>query len=201
MKIILISAKLSLTTKIKRKNRGPEWDKPVPDLYLCFCPNFLWFCWLCFVTFGEFFFQKIVTNPLFRSDFCVVQQHIFYPDQDSEQGIFYKISRLHNLGRSFRDGKVTSCLQLAQKWNLSAKIWQNLLFLSTLSHTLWCYAKIDLKTRVCSRCKLWIHRFVKKQRCRILVSLWRFMWRDLQFKSICCYCYCWQTSWVDYYLH
>ena len=34
-------------------------------------------------------------------------------------------------------------LQLAQKRNLSAKIWQNLLFASTLSDTLWYYAKRD----------------------------------------------------------
>ena len=41
MKIILIQVKLSLTTTIKRENRGPVWDKPVPDFQLGFCPNLL----------------------------------------------------------------------------------------------------------------------------------------------------------------
>ena len=41
---------------------------------------------------------------------------------------FYKNLRLFIIGRSLRDGKITAYLQLAQKWNLSANIWQNLLF-------------------------------------------------------------------------
>ena len=40
-----------------------------------------------------------------------------------------------------------------------------------------------------------------KQRYKVLVNHWRFMWRDLLFKSICWYCYYWQTSWIEYYLH
>ena len=44
-KIILIHVKLSLTTTIKRRKFGPVWDKPLPDRWLCFCPNFLSFCW------------------------------------------------------------------------------------------------------------------------------------------------------------
>ena len=27
------------------------------------------------------------------------------------------------------------------------------------------------------------------------------MWRDYQFKSVSWYCYCWKTSWIEYYLH
>ena len=30
---------------------------------------------------------------------------------------------------------------------------------------------------------------------------WRFMWRDLKFKSVYQYCYCRKTSWVEYYLY
>ena len=73
------------------------------------------------------------------------------------------------------------------------------IFLSTLPATLWCHAISDWKSRVCSRCKLWIYRFVKKQRYKILVNIWGFIWRDLQFRSICWYCYCWESSWFDYY--
>ena len=46
----IILGKLSLTTTIKRENRGPVWDKPVPDLQLCFYPNvycdFVSYVWL-----------------------------------------------------------------------------------------------------------------------------------------------------------
>ena len=37
------------------------------------------------VALGEVVFQKLVTNPLFGWEFCVVQQDTFYPHQDSEQ--------------------------------------------------------------------------------------------------------------------
>ena len=42
--------------------------------------------------------------------------------------IFRKKLLLCILGRSFRDGKVITLLQLAQKWNLPTKFWQNVLF-------------------------------------------------------------------------
>ena len=74
-------------------------------------------------------------------------------------------------------------------------------FPSTLPATLRSYANIDWKSRVCSRCKLWIYRFVKKHRHEILVYLCRLMWRRFQIKSVCCCCYCWKTSFIEYYLH
>ena len=58
-------------------------------------------------------------------------------------------------------------------------------FLSTPPANLFCYAKRDWKSWVCSRCKLWINRFVKKQRYKMHFSFWRIIWRDLHFKSIC----------------
>ena len=33
----------------------------------------------------EFIIQTLVTNPLFRLEFCVVQQDRFYPNKDYEQ--------------------------------------------------------------------------------------------------------------------
>ena len=67
--------------------------------------------------------QKLVTNPLFGLRFCVVQQDVISPHQNYEQVSFYKKkTHLCTFGRSFRDGKITIFLQLAQKWNLSAKI-------------------------------------------------------------------------------
>ena len=41
---------------------------------------------------------------------------------------FYKKSRLYNVDWSMRDGQVTTCLQLAQKRNVTTKNWQILLF-------------------------------------------------------------------------
>ena len=52
----------------------------------------------------------------------------FYFHQELDQVNFYKKSRLHIDGRWVRDGKVPTCLQLAQNWNASIKCGQNLLF-------------------------------------------------------------------------
>ena len=125
---------MSLTKTIKRESRAPVWDKPLPDLILCFCPNCLWFCWISLVVFGKIIFQKIVTNPLFEWEFIAVQQDKLYPQPGYEQVTFFKKSRLYINGRSLRDGKVTTYLQLAQKWNLSTKIWQNKFCINILSH-------------------------------------------------------------------
>ena len=68
---------------------------------------------IIFGCFGEIIFQKHVKNPLFGWKFCVVQQDTFYTHQDYAQVNFYKKSRLCTIGRSLRDGKVTTFLQLA----------------------------------------------------------------------------------------
>ena len=57
--------------------------------------------------------------------------------------------------------KITTYKKLAQKWNLSTIIWQNLLFLLTLPVNLWCYAKRKWKSWVSSGCKLWNYRLVQ----------------------------------------
>ena len=140
--------KLSLTTTIKRENLGPVWDKPVPDRWLCSCPNFLLFCWSPSVAFAEFTFQKLVTNQLFRLEFRALQQDTFYPHQDYEQVDFYKKSSLYFIAWSFRNWKIAASLQLVKNWNISTKVWQNLLFLSTFSTSLRCYAKRNRKSRL-----------------------------------------------------
>ena len=81
---------------------------------------------LSLVGFGKFILQKFVTTPLFVWDFCVVQQDTFNPHQDYELFNFYKKSRHYIVGRSFRSGKIL--FTFGSKWNLSNKIWQNLLF-------------------------------------------------------------------------
>ena len=187
-KIILIQIKLSLTTTNKRGNLEHVWDKPVPDGWLCFCPNFLSFCWSNLVAFGEFTFKKHVTNQLFGLDFCAVQQVSFCAHQVYEQFIFYKKSSLYFIGWSFRNWKVATLLQLAKNWNIWAKVWQNLLFLSTFPTSVRCYAIGNGKSRVCAWSKLWIYSFFKKQWYKVLVIFWRYLWRDLQFKGLCWHC-------------
>ena len=77
-----------------------------------------------------------------------MQQDTFHSHQDYEQVDVYRKLRLFNIGRSLRDCKVTTYLQLAQKKNISTNFFYNFLFLSTLSDTLRCYAKRYRKSRV-----------------------------------------------------
>ena len=119
---------MSLTTTIKRGKLGSVWDKPVPDRWLCLCPNFLSFCWSSLVAFGELTFQKIMTVQLFGLEFCAVRQDIFDAHQGYEQFNFYKISSLYSIGWPIRTWKIAADLQLAEKWNIWNKLRQNLLF-------------------------------------------------------------------------
>ena len=70
----------------------------------------------------EFTFQKPMTNPLFGWKFSVLQRDTSYYHQDYAKVSFYNKSRLFVTGRSPRDGKLTSFLQLAQNWNLLTKL-------------------------------------------------------------------------------
>ena len=79
------------------------------------------------MAFGELTFQKLVTNQLFGLKLCAVRQDTFYPRQDYEQVNFYKKSSLHSIGWSFRNWKIATYLQMAKNWNISNKVWQNVL--------------------------------------------------------------------------
>ena len=93
-KVILFYVKQFLKTTIKRGHLGPVWDKPAPDRWLCFCPNFLSFYWSSLDAFGEFFFQKLMAKQLFGLEFWAVRQDTFHPHQDFEQVNFYKKKRV-----------------------------------------------------------------------------------------------------------
>ena len=192
---------MSLTTTIRRGYLGPVWDKPVPDRWLCFCPNILSFFRSSMVAFGEFAFEKFVTNQLFGLNFCAVRQDTFYPHQDYEQVIFYTKVSLYFIGWSFRNCKIATYLQLAKISNISTKVRQNLLFLSTFPTSLRCYANVNWKSRICLWSKLWIFWFVLKQRYKVLVNFWRLLWKDLQFKGLCWHCHRWETSRSEHNLH
>ena len=72
--------------------------------------------------FGEFTSQKLVTNQLFGSKFCVLRQDTFHPHQDYEQVNFYKEASLYFIGWSFRNWKIAAYLQLAKNWNILFQI-------------------------------------------------------------------------------
>ena len=44
--------------------------------------------------------------------------------------------------------------------------------------------------RVCSTCKLWVYRFHKRHRYKVLVIIWPVMCGDLHLESLCWYWYC-----------
>ena len=134
----------TVLTTIKRENLGPVWDKPVPDRCLCFCPTFLFICWSSLDAFGEFTSQKLVTNQLFGFEFCAVRQDTFYPHQGYEQVNFYKESSLYFIGWTFRNWKVAAYVQLAKNWNISTKVWQDILFPSTFPTSLRCKRKLKI---------------------------------------------------------
>ena len=78
-------------------------------------PIFFSFCWLSLVAFGEFIFQKRVTNQLSGWEFCVLQQDTFYLRQDEEQNIFVKKSHSCINGCYVLDGNIvffTKCSKL-----------------------------------------------------------------------------------------
>ena len=200
--IIVSGGNLYLKTTVRTENRGPVWDKPVPDLGLCFCHNFFLFCWMTLVAFGEFIFQKLVTNPLFGWKLFVVQQDTFYLHKDHEQNNLKK----NRVNISLISPSETGKSQLIYNWleigSFQPKFDKNyFIYQHYQPATSRCYAKRNWKSWFCSRCKLWMYTLGKKQLYNVLVDLRRFMWRDLQMKSVCWYCYCWKTSWIDHYLH
>ena len=95
---------------------------------IVFLSQILSFCWLSLVAFGEFTFEKLVTNQQFGLESCVLRQDTFYLHQDYEQTITYKKSCLYFIGWSLRNWKNAAYLQLAKNWKISTKVWQNLLF-------------------------------------------------------------------------
>ena len=110
-----------------------------------------------------------MTNQLFGLEFRAVRQVSFYPRQDYEQVKFYKKSSLYFIGWFFRNWKIAAYLQTVKNWNISTKVWQNLLFLSTFPTSLRCYAKGIWTSRVCSWSKLWIYWFVKNNGTKYLL--------------------------------
>ena len=73
--------------------------------------------------------------------------------------------------------------------------------LSTFPTSLRYYAKRKWKSQVCAGSNLWIYSFIEKERFKALVSIWRLLWRVLQFKSLCWHCKRWETSGSEHSQH
>ena len=192
--------KLSLTTTIKRRKLGLLWDKPVPDCWLCFCPNFLSFCWSSLVAFGEFTFQKFVMSQLFVLDFCALWQATFYPHQDYEHVNFYKKSSVYSIGWSFRNWIIAASLQLAKVGTFQPRFYKIHFFIN-ISNLFTMLCKNKLKTSSLCREETFNFLIRKKQRYKVFANFWRLWWRDMQFKGLCWHCHRWETSGPEHNLH
>ena len=78
------------------------------------------------MSFGEFNFQKHVTDQLFGWEICEVQLESFYRRQDYEEIDFYKKWDLYIIGWTLDcgDTRITTGLKLARNWNSWSKICQ-----------------------------------------------------------------------------
>ena len=157
-------------------------------------PIFSWFCWIFHLS--KVFDESTICVGFFNSADG-------YNSPSPRLWISWFLRRTASVYRwSFRPRRVIHKFStLGPKMERLNKNLTENTFLSTFATTLRCYAEKLWQTRVCSRCKLWNHRFVKKQRYKVVVNLWLFMWRDLQFKRVGWYCNCWKTLWIEYKLH
>ena len=88
--IIVIKAKLSLTTAVKRQSSGLVWD--CYRSLMVFLSQLFIILLTVSVASRKFGFQRFVRNELFEWEFCVVPQDTFHPSQDYEHVICYKKS-------------------------------------------------------------------------------------------------------------
>ena len=129
----IILEKQSLTTIVNRKNRDLVWVNTVLILWLPFCPNFLSSGGLSLVTLGEFrnFGRTncLNGNSVFCSDVNFIITETINKLISTKFCVFF--------GRSFRDKKVTTYLQIAQNWNLPQSLTNVTCFIDIPSHLRW----------------------------------------------------------------
>ena len=167
-KIILIWVKMSLTTTIKRGNPGP-----VPNRWLCFCPNFLSFYWSSLVAFGEFTFQKLVTNQLLGWNFVQCGRIHFTFTKIMNKSISTKNRVLISLVGPSETGKTQlTCIWL--KVGTFQPTFNKIYIFYQHSQRLYgVMQKENWKSLVCAGSNLWKYWFGKKQLYKVLVNFWR----------------------------
>ena len=191
---------MSLTTPINRENLGPFWDKPVPYRWLCFCPNFLWFCWSSLVALENSPFKNLWRINCLGWTF-VHCSRIHFTLAKIMKKLFPTKNRVFILWLVLQKLENRSLFTIGSKLEPFNQILKKLTFLSTFPTSLRCYAKGNWKSLVCASSKLWIYCCVKKQRYKVLVIFWRLLWTDLQFKGLCWHCHHWETSGSEHNLH
>ena len=145
-----------------KKSCGFDWDFPLPYLWFPFCPTLLSTCWLTLVIFWKNHLLKTCEESTVMVGFFLVQQYTIYRHQDYEQKNFYKKSPCILLVGPSETRKSELMYSWLRNVILQTKT-NKLFFINTPSHfTMLC--KRYWETRTCSRCKLWVPRFVRKQR-------------------------------------
>ena len=162
----------------QKESRSPIWDKQVLDLYLCFCPNFCHFV--------EYLWFLLEKNPSVTGEESTVWVGIFW----GEFGII-------PTSRSPRSSQFLQKIVSSYRWLIHPRRESHSLstigskfkpfhpnltkftcFINVCSHsTILC--RKHWKYQVCSRCTLWIYRFVKKQRSKVPFNLRRVSWKIL----------------------
>ena len=168
-KIIIIATRL-FSRQQSEKNRGLVRDKLIQDIWKSFCPIFFVFSLIIFVCFLRIRLSKTCDESTLPVGFiCSAVGYIL-----AAPGIwtirFLQKSRLHiwrYLVGPSETGKWQSIYNWLKILTFHPKFEE--ILSSTLSATLKCYAKRDWKPCVCSRLKLWIYRFVKKEPRNVLV--------------------------------
>ena len=190
-----------MTTTIKRGNLGPVWDKPVPDRWLCLCPNCLSFFDHLRLLLENSPFKNLRRINCLGWNFVQCGRIHFTLAKIMNKLISTKNWVFISLVDTFETGKsqlVYNCLKIGTFQPKFDKIY---FFSSTFSTSLRWYAKRNWKSWVCARSKIWFHWFAKKQRYKVFVDVWRFLLREFHFKSLCWHCHPWETSGSEHNLH
>ena len=145
-KILVIWAKLSVTRAIIKENRAIIWDRPFADLRLSFCPYF----WLCVVLLILFrcFWRILLSKTCDESTVCVefLCSAVGYTLSAPRLRTCWFFEIFLFLYQSLDRPNGAICISFTISWkvlNCVTKIWQNLLFLSTLpaTSTFGCHAR------------------------------------------------------------
>ena len=158
----MMSAMVWSSTAIEKRSHGQVSGKLVWDIWLSFCPHFLYIFFDYFSLFLEISFPEYLCWIIRLGRISVIRSSIYLTLTMSMNTFFSTESRVFYCDRSLQEGKTATYLQWAQKWSHLTKYSQSLLFLSTLAATLWPYAVRYWKSRYFSELNLWIYRFNKE---------------------------------------
>ena len=166
-----------------------------------FLSKFLVILLIIFDCFWRIYLSKTCEKQLFGLEFCAVLQDTFYPHQENEQVSFFKKSSLYFIVGPSETWKS----QLIYNWLKIGTFQPNLdIIYSFYQHSqpLYDIMQKEIKNLVFVQgVKFGFIDSLKNTLYKLLVNIWRFLWRDLQFKSLCWHCHRWETSGSEHNLH